>query len=678
VIDYPATPRGDVSESYHGTRVDDPYRWLEDMSAPETVEWVERQNRVTQGFLSTMQGRGRLRGRFVELWDFPRRSAPIRRGGWYFYTLNEGLQPQPVLYRVPVDGGEPAVVLDPNGLSADGTIAVMNHSFTRDGALLAYSLAESGSDWQTVRVMDPVSGAVLPDRLDHVKFTSLAWEPGGEAFYYSRYPAPGEMPGSPPSSHQRVYRHAIGTAQSTDELIYARPDAPALGFHPMVTDDGELLVLHVWEGTDSRNRLYYRKLSSGGVFVRLFDGFDAKYELIGHHSGALYLLTERDAPRGRIVAVDLAKPARGWRQVIPESADTLEFSAIVGGHLVTGHLHDAHHLLSVHTVEGRQVRRLELPALGTVTELTGKPRQQEMFVGFQSFLHPPMVLRYDFNTDEFGPFHGATEPGAPPGLVTEQLWARSPDGTRVPVFVTRKRDILLDGTNPTILYGYGGFDISTTPLYGPDRLGFVEAGGVFAVAVLRGGGEYGQEWHHAGMLEKKQNVFDDFIAAAEHLVALEYTSPRHLGIHGRSNGGLLVTACLLQRPELFGAAVAMVPVTDMLRYQHFTAGRYWTPEYGDAEASEVDFRFLIGYSPIHNVVPGAAYPPTLVTTGDTDDRVVPLHSYKFVAALQHAVGGDGIALLRVDTRAGHGLGKPIAKLIDEAADIYEFFLDRLG
>jgi prolyl oligopeptidase len=678
LVQYPETRRGNVSDDYHGTLVPDPYRWLEDMDSEEARAWVDAQNEVTESYLVAVPLRRQLFRRFAELWDFPRTSAPQRRGDWYFFSHNDGLQPQPVLYKRPVAGGAGTVVLDPNTLATDGTVALMTQSFTKDGRLLAYTLAEAGSDWQRAFVKDTLHGTRYRDELQWIKFTSLAWLPSGDGFLYSRYPQPGELPDAPPSTHQRVYLHRLGESQAEDTLVYARPDAPDLGFQPIVTDDDELLVLHVWEGTDTRNRLYYRPLQADGEFVKLLDDFDAKYHLVGHDSGTLFLLTDLDAPRGRIIAIDLDRPERTqWREIVAEGADTLEFASIVGGHLVVGALRDAHHRITIYSLDGTSGRGLELPAMGTVTELAGKPHHRELFIGFQSFVQPPTVLRFDFASGELEPFTQSAGSVTADSFVTSQIWARSKDGTAIPIFVTHRRDLEIDGAVPTILYGYGGFDISVTPLYAPDRLGFLEAGGIFAVANLRGGGEYGRDWHRAGMLGSKQNVFDDFTAAAEHLIAAGYTSSRNLGIFGRSNGGLLVTACLLQRPDLFGAVVGMVPVTDMFRYQHFTAGRYWTSEYGDAGTDPDQFEFLRAYSPLHNVRPGE-YPPTLIATGDTDDRVVPLHSYKFVAALQSAAGDSGPVLLRVDRRAGHGLGKPTQKLIEEAADIYAFFLHHLS
>jgi prolyl oligopeptidase len=674
MAEYPATRRDGTVDDYHGKPVADPYRWLEAMDSAETLAWVDAQNEVTFAHLDTLPERGRIRSRLEELWDFPRESPPMRRGAWYFYTRNDGLQPQPILYKRAVKGGDPIVVLDPNTMSDDGTIALMTLSFTKDGSLLAYTVAEAGSDWQVVRVLDIESGERLPDELHQVKFTTLAWAPGDGGFYYARLPEADGSRGAQPPGNERVYLHRLRDEQSSDELVYARPDAPDLGFQPFVTHDDELLVLHVWQGTDTRNRLYYRRADdAAGEFIRLLDDFDAKYRLVGHVAGRLYVLTDHSAPRGRVIAIPLDRPgSEYWQELIAEGEETLEFAALAGGYIVTGSLRDASHVVSVHELDGKRLAELDLPALGTVTEFAGKPDQSEFFIGFESFAHAPTVLRYDLETRELRPVAPTPTPAGSDGFVTTRTWATSPDGTLIPVFVTHRTDLELDGTNPTILYGYGGFDIPLTPTYAPGRTWFIEAGGVFATANLRGGGEYGREWHEAGMFGNKQNVFDDFIAAAEHLIAAGYTSAEHLGILGGSNGGLLVTACLLQRPDLFGAAVAMVPVTDMLRYHRFTAGRYWTAEWGKADDGPDVFEYLRAYSPLHNVAP-AHYPPTMVTTGDTDDRVVPLHAYKFVAALQPAAADSGPVLLRVDRRAGHGLGKPTSMRIDEVADIFSFF-----
>ncbi|MFW2340106.1 MAG: prolyl oligopeptidase family serine peptidase [Acidimicrobiia bacterium] len=675
---YPHTRQDDTVDDYHGTKIADPYRWLEDPESEETRAWVEAQNEVTFAHLRGLNGRRALRDRMEQLWDFPRWTAPVRRGDRLFYTKNDGLQNQPVLYRQDGLEGEPVVLLDPNALTEDGTAALVASSPSDDGRLLAISIAESGSDWQTISILDTDSGEAHSDRLENVKFTSIAWLPDGTGFFYSRFPTADEIPDAPPSTHQRVYLHRVGTAQQQDELIYARPDSPDLGFLPFVTDDGRYLVLHVWEGTDSRNRVYYRRLDSMGEFVRLLDDLDARYEFVEHIDGRLVFVTDLDAPLGRIVGIDPANPHRdAWSELVPEGDDALVHGAVVGDRLITLSLHHAHHRLRIHDRGGAVVDQPDLPGLGSVVEMTGGPSDRDLFLGYQSFTQPPTVLRYAIEGGGIETIWTSSVED-PTRFSTRQIFATSADGTRIPMFLVASANLEPDGRTPTILYGYGGFDISLTPTYQPSRLAFLEEGGLFVVANLRGGAEYGQEWHQAGMLENKQNVFDDFIACADHLIKEGITSPGHLGILGGSNGGLLVSAVALQRPDLFSAVVPMVPVTDMLRYHLFTAGRYWTPEYGNAIESSDHFDFLMEYSPIHNVVAGAEYPPTLITTADTDDRVVPMHSYKLAATMQQTAATTNPVYLRVETKAGHGLGKPTSKLIEEAADIYAFFLHHLG
>lgn len=675
---YPTTKRDSTADDFWGTRVADPYRWLEDTESSDTKAWVDAQNELTFAHLEQIEIRRRLRDRMEQLWDFPRWTAPTRRGERLFYTKNDGLQNQPVLFRQDGRDGRPVVLLDPNTLTDDGTAALIASAPSDDGSLLAVSIAESGSDWQTIEILDAETGEALPDRLGNVKFTSVAWRPDGGGFYYSRFPTEEEAPGAPPSTNQRVYLHRVGTGQEEDELIYSRPDSPGLGFMPFVTADGRFLVLHVWDGTDTRNRLYYRPLEEGGEFIRLLDDFDARYEFIEHVDGRFMVLTDLDAPLGRIVAIDLSSPARpGWEEIVPEGDDALVHGALACGRLMTMRLRHANHVIRVHDLSGNVIEEPDLPGIGSVVELSGRPGDPDVFIGYQSFTQPPTVLRYEPGRRGFETFW-ASSAGEDERFTTRQVFATSPDGTQVPMFLISRSDLETDGSTPTILYGYGGFDISLTPTYAPARLAFLEAGGLFVVANLRGGAEYGQDWHHAGMLGKKQNVFDDFIACAEYLIDEGITSADHLGVLGGSNGGLLVAAVELQRPGLFGAAVPMVPVTDMLRYHLFTAGRYWTSEYGNAEENPDHFEFLIEYSPVHNVSEGVVYPPTLITTADTDDRVVPMHAYKFAAVMQERADPSSPVLLRVETRAGHGLGKPTSKLIDEAADVYGFFLHHLG
>lgn len=676
---YPPAHRVDVITDYHGNLVADPYRWLEDATAPETCAWVEAQNRLTCAFLDPLPAGAVIRERLTAIWNYPKYSVPYQRGGRYFFMRNDGLQPQFVLCTQETLDAKPRVVLDPNTLSADGTVAVTNQAISPDGRLLAYALSHSGSDWQEIRVR-AIDGDDYPDVIRWCRFTGIAWRHDNSGFFYNRYPEPGSLPPEEQTSHNRVYWHALGTPQETDQLVYAQPDTPDLAFSPFISDDGAYLLLNVWRGSDPSNRLYYRPVDSDGPFVQLFDAADAKYWFIDNIGTTFYIHTNQAAPRGRVIAIDLEHPEReNWREVVPQhDDDTLSFATLVNNQLVLCYLHDAAHQLKIYDLDGRYVRDIQLPTLGTVVGLTGQRNDTELLIGLESFLFPTSTFRYTFANDQLKPIRETVVDFAADAYETQQVFATSADGTRVPLFLVHKKGLIRDGCNPTLLYGYGGFNNSLTPGFLISRLLWLEHGGVFVVANLRGGGEYGEEWHRAGMLEQKQNVFDDFIAAAEWLVANGYTSPAKLAIIGGSNGGLLVAACMLQRPELFGAVVCQVPVLDMLRYHRFTVGRYWASEYGNAETNPEHFRFLYAYSPLHNVRPGVAYPPLLLTTADTDDRVVPAHAYKFAAAIQAAEPGANPALLRVEVRAGHGLGKPTTKVIAELSDIYAFLFKVLG
>ena len=681
---YPPSKQQDIQDDFHGTLVPDPYRWLEDGQAPETRAWLQAQQALSETFLATVPGREAYRTRLTELWNYPRYSPPDERQGQYYFSKNDGLQNQPILYRQTGLDGPPEPLLDPNRLSDDGTVALMNRSFTDDGTLMAYSLSASGSDWQEVRIMETATGRVYDDLLQWAKFTSLAWTPDNAGFFYSRFPNPAGQPDLPPSTHHRVYYHRLGTPQSADELVYARPEAPNLAFDPTVTADGRYLVLHVWHGTDVQNRLYYRPIDpahpAGGDLIRLLDEADAAYHFIGSDGPRFYLHTNLDAPRGRIIAIDLAHPGRAqWQEILPQQEDTLDQATIIKQQFVVLWLHHASHRLHRYNLDGTPAGEIPLPGLGSITQLTGRPGDSACFFDYQSYIQPPTIFRYDLAGDALSAWQTPATPFDPAGYETHQVFYPSKDGTRVPMFLTHKKGLVPNGDLPTLLYGYGGFSISHTPLFSPAWLIWLEQGGVLADANLRGGNEYGEAWHQAGMLANKQNVFDDFIAAAEWLIGSGYTRPGQLAITGRSNGGLLVAACLLQRPELFGSVICVVPVIDMLRYHRFTVGRFWTGEYGNAEANADHFRFLYAYSPLHNIRPGVVYPPTLIATADTDDRVVPLHSFKFAATLQTAApAGGNPLLLRVETRAGHGLGKPTTKLIAEWADIYAFLAATLG
>ena len=680
-LNYPPARRSDVQDDYHGTLIPDPYRWLEDPDSEETAAFVKAQNALTRRYIDAIPGRAGIEERLRQLWDYPKYDPPRRRetagGPRYFFLKNDGLQNQPVLYRQEGPDGEPQAIIDPNALSAGGTVALINYAPSQDGRLLAYALSSSGSDWQEIHVRDVESGDDYNDVLHWVKFTSIAWAPEGNGFFYGRYPEPGAMPDAPPSTHHRLYWHALGTPQEEDVLVYARPDNPDLAFDPHVTEDGAYLVLDVWRGTDIQNRFYYRPLAvdgnRSGEFIRLLDDADARYGFVGNAGSRFFFHTDLDAPRGRVIAIDVERPDREqWEEIIPEGEDAVDAVRLVHDHFVVVTTHHAVQRVHLYTLDGETVGEIELPAPGSIHEMSGRPQDDELFLNFQSFLHPPAILRYDFDAGELSPLHQpqvAFDPGA---YETRQLFYTSADGTRIPMFIVHKKGLEPEGNHPTLLYGYGGFAVSLMPTFAVSWLVWLEQGGVLAIPNLRGGNEYGEAWHHAGMLEKKQNVFDDFIAAAEWLIDNGYANESRLAIMGRSNGGLLVAACMVQRPDLFGAVVCGVPVADMLRYHRFTAGRYWTGEYGNAEENADHFRFLYAYSPLHNVQPETEYPPILITTADTDDRVVPLHAKKLAATLQAAGGGANPVLLRVETEAGHGLGKPTSKAIEELADILAF------
>jgi len=681
---YPQTPTVDQTDDYHGTLVPDPYRWLEDTDSPETREWIKAQNELTFSFLENIPARARIRQRLTELWDYPRRQAPLKRGGRYFQLRNTGLQNQDVLYVMEALDAGPRVLLDPNALSEDGTVALVNWEVSKDGRLLAYAVSASGSDWLTWRVRDVTTGVDLPDVIEWSKFSGASWLPDASGFYYSRYDAP--TPGEDYTGvnyHQKLYFHRLGEAQAQDALVYARPDHKEWGFNAEVSDDGRYLVVHVWEGTDVRNRLFYKDLQMEGTFVELISELEAGYQFVGNDGPVFYFRTDLDAPRRRLIAIDTASPTReSWRTLIPESADVLESVKVVHNQFVALYLHDAHHQIKVFNLDGASADEIALPTLGSVTlnyapTLTGSREDGEMFYAFHSFVHPVSAYRYDFNAGASDliyapPINFDFEP-----YETRQVFVTSKDGTRVPMFLVHRQDLVRDGNNPALLFGYGGFNISLTPTFLISRLAWLEMGGVLAVANLRGGGEYGEAWHKAGSLSNKQNVFDDFIACAEYLIAEGITAPPKLAIEGRSNGGLLVGACMTQRPDLFGAALAHVGVMDMLRFHKFTIGWAWVSDYGSSDDPE-QFKTLRAYSPLHNLRPSARYPATLVTTADHDDRVVPSHSFKFAAALQAAQAGDAPTLIRIQTKAGHGFGKPTAILIEEQADLWAFLVEALG
>jgi len=689
-ITYPPARKGDVVDDYHGTKVADPYRWLEDVDSPETRGWVEAENRVTFAYLGQIPERERIRRRLTALWDYPKYGAPFKKGGRYFFFKNAGLQNQSVLYTQASLTAPPAVLLDPNTLSADGTVALSILAFSEDGRTLVYGTSGSGSDWQEFRVRDVTTKQDKSDHLKWIKFSSAAWTHDGAGFFYSRYPEP--APGADPlldvNHNQKVYYHKLGTEQSADRLIYERPDHPDWGFGVEVSADGRYAIYTVWLGTDRRNRIYYQDLADpkqprlDAPVVRLLDEFDASYGFVGNSGPVFFFQTDNAAPRSRIVAVDTRTPQpSAWRELVPQAPDPIEGSQIVHNTFVIRYLHDAASLLRLFALDGKPAGGagggdVKLPTLGSIAQVTGEPRDDEMFYAFTSFLYPTTIFRHDFKTGTSTVFKAPEIAFDPSGFETVLVFYRSKDGTRAPLFLTYKKGLKKDGSNATYLYGYGGFNVNMTPAFSIGVLAWLEMGGVYAQAVLRGGAEYGEEWHQAGMLDRKQNVFDDFIAAAEYLIAEGYTSPPKLAIGGGSNGGLLVGAVLNQRPELFGAAIPAVGVMDMLRFHKFTIGWAWVTEYGSAD-SVAQFPVLHRYSPIHNMKPGTKYPPTLITTADHDDRVVPGHSFKYAATLQSTQAGPAPVLIRIETKAGHGAGKPTAKIIEEQTDRWAFLVHNL-
>ena len=685
-ITYPPARKSDVVDDYHGTKVADPYRWLEDVDSPETHAWVEAENRVTFAYLEQIPERERIRKRLTALWDYPKYGAPFKKGGRYFFFKNSGLQNQAVLYTQRSLTAEPEVLLDPNALSADGTVALSILAFAEDGRMMVYGTSGSGSDWQEFRVRDVTTKQDKSDHLKWIKFSGAAWTHDGAGFFYSRYPEPaaGVDPLLDVNHNQKVYYHKLGTDQSADRLIYERPDHPDWGFGVEVSADGRYAVYTVWLGTDRRNRIYYQDLGAPNApkldapVVRLLDAFDASYGFVGNNGPVFFFQTDNAAPRSRIVAVDTRNPdARSWRELVPQAADPIEGSQIVHNTFVIRYLHDAASVLRLFALDGRPAGDVKLPTLGSIASVTGEPKDDEMFYAFTSFLYPTTIFRHDFKTGQSSVFKAPEISFDASSYETVQVFYRSKDGTRAPLFLTYKKGLKRDGQNPTYLYAYGGFNVNMTPGFSIGVLAWLEMGGVYAQAVLRGGSEYGEEWHQAGMLERKQNVFDDFIAAAEYLIAEGYTSPPKLAIGGGSNGGLLIGAVLNQRPELFGAALPAVGVMDMLRFHKFTIGWAWVTEYGSAD-SAAQFPFLRAYSPLHNLRAGVSYPATFITTADHDDRVVPGHSFKFTAALQAAQGGSAPVLIRIETKAGHGAGKPTTKVIEEQADRWAFLVEVLG
>lgn len=668
--DYPDAVRGDHTDDYFGTRVPDPYRWMEELESAQVSAWVEEQNALAEPFLRTSPGHAEIEERLNELWNYERFGVPWREGGWYFFTRNDGLQDQDVVLVTESLDTEPRVLLDPNGFSEDATIALAGMSVSPDGRFLAFATSDGGTDWNTWHVREVATGRDLPDVVAFTKFTEASWLPSGAGFFYSRYPSgpDGEGDGQ---AQVRIFFHGIGTSQEADELVYAVEDSDRRNPYGTVTEDGRYLVIEVSEGYDS-NAVYYRDLGApGGEVERLLDTWDGLYNFIGNQGPVFFFHTNKGAPRNRVVAIDIRSPD-AWEEILPQAEETLESASLVGGYLVGRYLRDASALVRISKADGTPVREVGLPGLGAVAGFGGRADDTETFFSFESYTVPPTIYRHDLDTGESTVFQEAQVDFDADAYVTVQEFFSSEDGTRVPMFITHRRDLERTGDTPTLLYGYGGFNISETPSFAVSRLVWLEMGGVLASANLRGGGEYGEDWHRAGTKAQKQNVFDDFIGAAQYLIQEEFTNPENLAVQGGSNGGLLVGAVLTQRPDLFAAALPAVGVLDMLRYHTASLNaRQWSSDYGLSE-DEADFRALFEYSPYHNVEEGTCYPPTLVTTADRDDRVVPWHSFKFGAALQHAQACENPILVRVETRAGHGAGKPTWMRIEEVADAWAF------
>ena len=730
-LTYPAAARGTQVDNYHGVSIADPYRWLEDVDSPATKEWVAAENKLTDSFLASIPQRQAIRTRLTQLWNYERYSAPFKENGRYFYFQNTGLQNQSVLYVQDNRNAAPRLLLDPNLLSTDGTVALSGTAVSDDGRFLAYSLSTSGSDWQELHVRDIDTGKDLSDVVKWVKFSDISWTHDNKGFFYSRYdePTSGNKMTNANKNH-KLYYHRVGQPQSRDERIYDRPDQPDWLFDGSVTDDGQYLIITVSQGTDVRNRLYFVDLDNPGKpeidnpVVRLVDKLDAEYSFVGNRGTMFYVRTDRNAPKGRIVAISIDNPREErWNTIIPENKDALESATMAGDDIVANYLQDAHSSIRFFTA-GRDDRRdqraprpgqqpqqppkppgniyddtstapivmrergqaigggftmrgeLPLPGIGTVGEIHGRQGDDELFYSFTSFLYPTTIYRFDLKARRNELFRAPKVAFDPTAYETRQVFYTSKDGTRVPMFITSKKGIQLDGSNPTLLYAYGGFNISVTPTFSAANVAWLEMGGIYALANLRGGGEYGKAWHEGGMLSKKQNVFDDFIAAAQYLIQQKYTSTPKLAVRGGSNGGLLIGAVENQRPDLFGVALPEVGVMDMLRFQKFTIGWAWTSDYGSSDDS-TQFQYLRAYSPLHNIKPGTCYPPTLAFTADHDDRVVPGHTFKYVATLQAAQSCPNPIVVRIETKSGHGAGRPTTKLIDEAADRFAFLVKEL-
>ena len=675
---YPDAKNDSVVDDYHGVKVKEPYRWLEDNDSAETKNWIESENKLTFAYLESLPSRPEFKKNLTELWDYDKYNAPIKRGKKYFYTKLSGLQNQAVLYAADKPYSQDAhVLLDPNRLSVDGTVALSGYSVSDDGKLLCYGVAAAGSDWNEWKLRDVESGKDLSDVLKWIKFTSCEFGKDGKGLFYSRYPEP-EHNLKDQNYFNKLYFHKIGTAQSADQLILENPNEEEWEFSPQVSDDGRYLIVSISHNTNPENLVYYKDLSKpDSPFVHLIDSWGAEYSFIDNEGSMFFFQTNQNAPRGRVIAIDTNKPdTADWKELIAQKDEILHSSNAVDGAIVCSYLKDAHSELALYSRDGKTQGQVKLPGIGNVSALTGRHADKEAFYSFVSFTEPTAIYKFDFSTKESSLLARPQVAFNPDDFVTKQEFYQSKDGTKIPMFIVAKKGIELKSKPlPTLLYAYGGFNIPLLPTFNPAIVAWLEKGGVYAQPSLRGGGEYGEDWHKAGMKEKKQNVFDDFISAAEYLIDNHYTSKSKLAIDGRSNGGLLIGAVMTQRPDLFAVAMPEVGVLDMLRYHKFTIGHAWMGEYGSSD-DPAELKYLLAYSPLHNIHSGTKYPATLVITGDHDDRVFPAHSFKFASTLQAAQPASAPpVLIRIETRAGHGAGKPTSKQIDEAADKYAFAWD---
>jgi prolyl oligopeptidase len=677
-ITYPKTAKVSVVDTYFGEQVKEPYRWLENDTSAATGAWVKAQNKVTQDYLSQIPFKVDLKKRMTALYNYAKYSAPFKKNGQYFYYKNNGLQNQSALYCQKTLTSEPELLLDPNTFSTDGTVALANIAFSKNGKYLGYSIARSGSDWNEIFIMNMETRQLLTDHIKWSKSSGISWQ--GNGFYYSAYDAPvAGKEYSNKNEYEKVYFHTVGQNQSEDKLIYEDKQRPLRECYASLTDDEKFLFISITETTTGNGLLMKDLTNPSASFVELAPGFENDYSVIDDVNGKLIVLTNWKAPKNRLMEVDPANPAReNWKEIIPESENVLENASIIGGKIIANYMIDATNHIYGFDLTGKKLYEVKLPTLGSVTAISGDKDDKEAFYMFTSYTFPPTIYLFDAEKNKSITFHKTEVEFKLNDYVSEQIFFTSKDGTKVPMTITYKKGLKKDGKNPLMLYGYGGFNISLNPTFNVARIPFLENGGIYVVANLRGGGEYGEAWHMAGTKMHKQNVFDDFIAAAEYLITQGYTSKQKLAIDGGSNGGLLIGACMTQRPDLFAVAIPEVGVLDMLRYNLFTIGWSWTSDYGNSGESKEMFEYLKGYSPLHNVKAGVKYPATMVMTGDHDDRVVPAHSFKFAATLQEKNASNKPTLIRIDSKAGHGAGKPIGKIIDAQTDMWSFVMSNLG